>query len=184
VSKFSGGPGVPDSGQTRVFHAEKKRIPKTKTRWRRGWDSNPRATSAAAGFQDRCLQPLGHPSVLARRSIHNVSGGGIVRKVPLSGAIGSTLRTASRGLAPDINVRAPDLQWQVFTASGVQGAPVRSVRILRPRLHRGTQEVRGGRRQVSEQLGSCAAEAHVVFDNPVVIVGPIEEKLVRRPAGA
>jgi hypothetical protein len=30
--------------------------------WRRGWDSNPRATFAAAGFQDRCLQPLGHPS--------------------------------------------------------------------------------------------------------------------------
>ncbi len=31
-------------------------------KWRRGWDSNPRATLAAAGFQDRCLQPLGHPS--------------------------------------------------------------------------------------------------------------------------
>ena len=46
----------------------------SQTRWRRGWDSNPRATFAAAGFQDRCLQPLGHPSVLARRSIHNVSG--------------------------------------------------------------------------------------------------------------
>src|SRR5579875_3459362 len=30
--------------------------------WRRGWDSNPRATCAAAGFQARCLQPLGHPS--------------------------------------------------------------------------------------------------------------------------
>src|SRR5215469_14042683 len=30
--------------------------------WRRGWDSNPRATYAAAGFQDRCFQPLSHPS--------------------------------------------------------------------------------------------------------------------------
>ena len=37
---------------------------KLKTGWRRGWDSNPRAASAAAGFQDRCLQPLGHPSSL------------------------------------------------------------------------------------------------------------------------
>jgi hypothetical protein len=35
---------------------------KMQTRWRRGWDSNPRATRAAADFQDRCLQPLGHPS--------------------------------------------------------------------------------------------------------------------------
>jgi hypothetical protein len=25
---------------------------KLKTRWRRGWDSNPRATFAAAGFQE------------------------------------------------------------------------------------------------------------------------------------
>ena len=32
--------------------------------WRRGWDSNPRATYAAAGFQDRCFQPLSHPSNL------------------------------------------------------------------------------------------------------------------------
>ena len=30
---------------------------------RMGWDSNPRATFAAAGFQDRCIQPLCHPSL-------------------------------------------------------------------------------------------------------------------------
>src|ERR1700722_14373075 len=29
---------------------------------RRVWDSNPRGTFIPAGFQDRCLQPLGHPS--------------------------------------------------------------------------------------------------------------------------
>ena len=28
-----------------------------------GWDSNPRWAFAHAGFQDRCLKPLGHPSV-------------------------------------------------------------------------------------------------------------------------
>ena len=28
-----------------------------------GWDSNPRVTCATAGFQDRCLKPLGHPSL-------------------------------------------------------------------------------------------------------------------------
>src|SRR5262245_35502440 len=29
-----------------------------------GWDSNPRWARAHAGFQDRCLNPLGHPSKL------------------------------------------------------------------------------------------------------------------------
>lgn len=31
-------------------------------KWRMGWDSNPRNAHTFAGFQDRCLQPLGHPS--------------------------------------------------------------------------------------------------------------------------
>ena len=31
-------------------------------RWRMGWDSNPRCACTHAGFQDRCLKPLGHPS--------------------------------------------------------------------------------------------------------------------------
>ena len=30
--------------------------------WRRGWDSNPRDACTPNGFQDRCLQPLGHLS--------------------------------------------------------------------------------------------------------------------------
>ncbi len=32
-------------------------------KWRMGWDSNPRDGCPPAGFQDRCLQPLGHPSL-------------------------------------------------------------------------------------------------------------------------
>src|ERR1700722_16991634 len=32
------------------------------TYWRKGWDSNPRYPCRHAGFQDRCLKPLGHPS--------------------------------------------------------------------------------------------------------------------------
>jgi site-specific DNA recombinase len=31
-------------------------------KWRMGWDSNPREACTPAGFQDRCLKPLGHPS--------------------------------------------------------------------------------------------------------------------------
>src|SRR5262245_59855777 len=31
--------------------------------WRKGWDSNPRGAYTPGGFQDRCLKPLGHPSV-------------------------------------------------------------------------------------------------------------------------
>src|SRR3954468_5408206 len=30
--------------------------------WRKGWDSNPRYPCRHAGFQDRFLKPLGHPS--------------------------------------------------------------------------------------------------------------------------
>jgi hypothetical protein len=77
----------------------------SETRWRRGWDSNPRTTFAVAGFQDRCLQPLGHPSVLARRNIYNVSGGGLVRKVPLSGRHRQNGSNRSRRLTLDIHVR-------------------------------------------------------------------------------
>ena len=33
-----------------------------KARERKGWDSNPRYPCGYAGFQDRCLKPLGHPS--------------------------------------------------------------------------------------------------------------------------
>ena len=33
-----------------------------KTAKRMGWDLNPRAAFATAGFQDRCIQPLCHPS--------------------------------------------------------------------------------------------------------------------------
>jgi hypothetical protein len=44
-------------------------LPKNQTKslillvlWRKGWDSNPRYPCRYAGFQDRCLKPLGHPS--------------------------------------------------------------------------------------------------------------------------
>ena len=36
-----------------------------KGKWRMEWDSNPRDALTPAGFQDRCLQPLGHPSVVS-----------------------------------------------------------------------------------------------------------------------
>ena len=36
--------------------------------WRKGWDSNPRESCPSAGFQDRCLKPLGHPSLSASQS--------------------------------------------------------------------------------------------------------------------
>ena len=35
---------------------------KRRTSWRRRWDSNPRGPFGPNGFQDRRLQPLGHPS--------------------------------------------------------------------------------------------------------------------------
>ena len=37
--------------------------------WRKGWDSNPRWSFPHGGFQDRCLKPLGHPSMAIMRYI-------------------------------------------------------------------------------------------------------------------
>ena len=37
-------------------------VPTQGLNWRKGWDSNPRYPCGHAGFQDRCLKPLGHPS--------------------------------------------------------------------------------------------------------------------------
>ena len=38
---------------------------------RMGWDSNPRTTFAVAGFQDRCIQPLCHPSSRCHSRCHS-----------------------------------------------------------------------------------------------------------------
>ena len=51
-----------------------------------GWDSNPRDGCPPAGFQDRCLQPLGHPSC-ARISMQIAEGtawckSGIATRLP------------------------------------------------------------------------------------------------------
>ncbi len=39
-------------------------VPIQGLKWRKGWDSNPRWSCPHGGFQDRCLKPLGHPSLL------------------------------------------------------------------------------------------------------------------------
>lgn len=43
-----------------------------------GWDSNPRNACTFAGFQDRCLQPLGHPS-----KEETPYGDGLMRQKPV-----------------------------------------------------------------------------------------------------
>ena len=46
--------------------------------WRKGWDSNPRYPCRHAGFQDRCLKPLGHPSVFGVQRLSRGTGPGKV----------------------------------------------------------------------------------------------------------
>jgi site-specific DNA recombinase len=48
--------------QTLVAGSGVNAVPAQGLKWRRGWDSNPRYGLPHAGFQDRCLKPLGHPS--------------------------------------------------------------------------------------------------------------------------
>ena len=52
--------------QTLVANGGANAVPTQGLKWRKGWDSNPRWTCAHAGFQDRFLKPLGHPSCLDR----------------------------------------------------------------------------------------------------------------------
>ncbi len=49
--------------QTLVANSSVNSVPTQGLKWRMGWDSNPRWRRRHAGFQDRCLQPLGHPSL-------------------------------------------------------------------------------------------------------------------------
>jgi site-specific DNA recombinase len=41
-------------------------VPSFVPKWRRRWDSNPRWTFTHVGFQDRCIKPLCHSSVIVR----------------------------------------------------------------------------------------------------------------------
>jgi hypothetical protein len=58
-----------------------------------GWDSNPRGACTPAGFQDRCLKPLGHPSMR-----------GVIAERREEGAfavlMGKTQLLARRGMRP------------------------------------------------------------------------------------
>src|SRR5262249_10688646 len=46
--------------------------------WRKGWDSNPRVSCPTAGFQDRCLQPLGHPSTAVTSALSDTATTNVV----------------------------------------------------------------------------------------------------------
>jgi hypothetical protein len=71
--------------------------------WRRGWDSNPRWAFTHAGFQDRCLKPLGHPSRPATLVRHlGYTRAEIDRQAqiwPPQLALAGATSAASRGLA-------------------------------------------------------------------------------------
>ncbi len=53
--------------------------------WRKGWDSNPRYPCRYAGFQDRCLKPLGHPSKPLKLCSYFGTAGG--QKTPFATAL-------------------------------------------------------------------------------------------------
>ena len=68
-----------------------------------GWDSNPRGACTPAGFQDRCLKPLGHPSIQG-----NFPAFAITARKALAG--GDGMRTAVDAgaiLAPPAKRREP-----------------------------------------------------------------------------
>ena len=59
----AGRPGARKPRSSAVFWELCREATKAETRWRRGWDSNPRyGLSPYNGLANRRLQPLGHPS--------------------------------------------------------------------------------------------------------------------------
>ena len=82
LGKISQGLAECPQRQRALSEPRRKSPLNTATRVRRGWDSNPRATYAAAGFQDRCLQPLGHPSEPYKSSTYMIPTFGVTVRVP------------------------------------------------------------------------------------------------------
>ena len=77
--------------------------------WRKGWDSNPRYPCRYAGFQDRCLKPLGHPSLAFLMGEGDVDCKGPLKAVTSSVDLrgNANLRTARIGLPPPRSIRSP-----------------------------------------------------------------------------
>ncbi len=63
--------------------------------WRTEWDSNPRWASTHGGFQDRCLQPLGHLSIAG--ADWGIRGGRIVCSLSGGGRIARFLQIVKNG---------------------------------------------------------------------------------------
>ena len=58
-------PTIETAPQGAGFDGGRDALADTQGGWRRGWDSNPRWYRYHAGFQDRCLKPLGHLSAFS-----------------------------------------------------------------------------------------------------------------------
>jgi hypothetical protein len=95
---------------------------KQRSSWRKGWDSNPRYPCGHAGFQDRCLKPLGHPSKHDRQTGFAEQAAKTRNSVPVPLSLHTCLWWRARcrqrrssnptgcfcqGLAPVVSLRGP-----------------------------------------------------------------------------
>ena len=107
--------------------------------WRKGWDSNPRYPCRHAGFQDRCLKPLGHPSVVPVMSEPVPDCKGRPGAAPRAGAGGSAPRKTQRfvyhpGAVPisaAFRLRYIHTLMRKWAASGTRGRQAHKI-IVRP----------------------------------------------------
>ena len=65
-------------------------------KWRRRRDSNPRWTFTHAGFQDRCIQPLCHPSKYPRQALLLVTINNLCTKITRVFVIKTTNKASQR----------------------------------------------------------------------------------------
>ena len=82
-----------------------------------GWDSNPRCACAHAGFQDRCLQPLGHPSAKPGSPISGAAGRQCAKGAKETA--GSAPMSAAQGVLPS----RKRIQWLRFASSSGGASP-------------------------------------------------------------
>ena len=139
--------------------------------WRSRWDSNPRDALAPAGFQDRCLRPLGHGSAgLPARKCGAREGGLCAHRLRLRkpcpaargrpgvwAAKARRLRSGDRiGSGVDGKIPRAVGASEVgpsFSTSGATGSRIRTFHFARAQVRGGVGEFRPDRR------GGCRARA-------------------------
>ena len=111
------------AGRRRIIASIRRRTCVQSGEWRREWDSNPRWYRYHAGFQDRCLKPLGHLSVVWVCRSLGLTGSPILRRAPAQRHPACAVKTGAlncSAISPDLVVAYPQRERPARRGSGAQ----------------------------------------------------------------